>query len=244
MKQSFDKVYSEISHIMADYPLEQILSVTDLTLLDVEATTESIETLVENGEKNHVAALCVLPEHLTYLTQSDIKKATVVNFPEGNHDIKLVLSTIHEIIDNNLADEIDYVFPYQVYLNGDSKTALKHCKTAYELCAAQGICFKVIIETGAFPSIDSIYQLSGKLVDIGCDFLKTSTGKIKQGATLEAAYAILLAIQNKSCGIKLSGGIRTFKQATQYALLAEHLLNKKIDNTWFRLGTSKIISLS
>lgn len=102
---------------------------------------------------------------------------------------------------------------------------------------------KIILETGALPDIKTIYDLSRDVLSIGCDFLKTSTGKIDKGASLPALLSILTAIKdsNKKCGVKVSGGIKVPQQAHQYAYLAELIMARKIENDWFRIGASSLL---
>jgi len=223
---------------------EELISLIDLTLLDGQATKEDIQALARKAANQQVAAICIFPNHLSHLPANyPIKRATVVNFPEGNEEISHVLSSIEIIASRHEADEIDYVFPYQHALAGQEHEALLHCQYAYECTKQHGLTFKVILETGAFDSMNMIYNLSLSIIRQGCDFLKTSTGKIAVGATPSAAFAILSAIRDSqlSCGIKLSGGIRTIEDASLYLRLAEHMLQKRPEKSWFRIGASSLL---
>jgi deoxyribose-phosphate aldolase len=156
------------------------------------------------------------------------------------------MSEIQHTIENaaqySYLREIDYVFPYHAYLSGQETQALYDCQQVHQQCIKHNLLFKVILETGALPSLDIIYKLSRQVITIGCDFLKTSTGKIAVGATLPAAFAMLSAIKdsNTSCGIKLSGGIRSLIEAESYTHLAQHVLNRAIDKSWLRFGMSRL----
>lgn len=221
-----------------------LASVTDLTLLSTQATVYDIKTLAEQGCQAGVAALCVYPQHLQFIPKNSlIQRATVANFPTGNEPQTMVLHTIQQAITQYEADEIDYVFPYQRYLAGDKKAALSDCHKAYQQTKQYGKCFKVILETGALPCPDYVYELSLAVIKSGCDFLKTSTGKTTIGATIPAAQAILQAIQDTkaNCGIKVSGGIRTIEQAEQYINLAKKIIGIAPNKHWFRLGMSQLL---
>lgn len=249
-----------------------IASLTDLTLLNSAASETDIKNLVINALDKRVAAICVLPQHLNLVSNAVIVStsessdfelrsheldseietitafapalATVVNFPSGEESHDTVLRAIEHAITLHKAHEIDYVFPYQSYLAGDIKKALSSCTSAYQQTKQQGAIFKVILETGALPSLDMIYQLSLDIIENGCDFLKTSTGKIATGATLPAAFAMLKAITDTKipCGIKISGGIKTQEQAHQYIRLAQGMTGLKLNKHWFRLGTSTMVA--
>ncbi len=220
--------------------IETIYALTDLTLLDEKASTEALKQLVTNALTYRVAAVCVYPQHLSSIPTS-LQRATVLNFPTGNESQQTILQTLTEIIQHNSADEIDYVFPYQAYLAGRTDDALAATTEIAQYCQINQKKLKIILETGAFASTDHLYTLSLALINIGCDFLKTSTGKIETGATLEAATAMLSAIcdsHKKNTGIKISGGIRTLEQAQSYIDLAEKTLQKPATASWFRIGTS------
>jgi deoxyribose-phosphate aldolase len=223
---------------------KDIIPLIDLTRLDTQATSQEIKTLALKAEENHVAAICVLPEHLAYVPSDlHIKRATVINFPTGNQPQQQVLKSLEQTISSQQVDEIDYVFSYQAYLAGEKDKALDNYREVYERCKQHKLSVKVILETGALPSHDVIYEVSKAIISVGCDFLKTSTGKIAQGATLPAAFAILSAIvdSNSLCGIKISGGVKTEGQALSFMQLAVRMLKKKVDNTWFRLGASSLL---
>ena len=220
-----------------------ILPLIDFTRLDALATADDIARCAAQAVQHHVAALCILPQHLEMIPESmSIPCATVINFPTGNDPNRVNLTAIEHAAAHPLLHEIDYVFPYQAYLSGDRVHALSCCQEAYRFSKQHGLLFKVILETGALPSLDVIYQLSLDVIRHGCDFLKTSTGKIATGATIPAAVAMLLAISdsNTPCGIKFSGGIKTKEQASLYMRLAEHMRGVTTNKQWFRFGMSQL----
>jgi deoxyribose-phosphate aldolase len=223
---------------------EELISLIDLTLLDIQATSDDITALATKAHHHQVAAICIYPEHLSFVPESTpITTAVVANFPSGMLPQKTVLQTITNAVTLHKVHEIDYVFPYPLYLSGQKSTALTLCHDVFQLCQEYHLTFKVIIETGALPSNEIIYELSLELIHSGCDFLKTSTGKIDKGATTPAVFAMLSAIvdSNKACGIKVSGGIRTIDQAISFIHLTQYMMNKKLSNECFRLGASSLL---
>jgi deoxyribose-phosphate aldolase len=241
LETRFDAIIEQLdSHILS---AARVYPLIDLTRLDEAALAEDIDALVAKAQQEHVAAVCVFPQHLAWLPPLEaIQRATVVNFPTGNGVHEQVLRDIEHAIHQQQADEIDYVFAYPAYLAGQKSHALAWCREAYELCQQQGRLFKVILETGALHSVDMIYQLSCDVIENGCDMLKTSTGKINIGASLQAAFAMLSAIKDSqgSCGIKISGGIKTLAQASAYIHLSEQMLDQAVAKNWFRIGASQV----
>lgn len=225
----------------ASITAEQLIHSIDLTLLDEQAPIESLFQLYQDARINKVAAVCVYSQHL-FRQLNTIRLATVINFPQGNEELIMSLKSIEKAIQSG-ANEIDYVLPYRRYLDGEQQETLNQCRAVIESCKKNNLTLKIILETGAFPELQNIYEVSSSLIELGCDFLKTSTGKIPQGASIPAAFTILSAIKDSGvdCGLKVSGGVKTPLQAFNYAKLAELVLGKKINKTWFRIGASSLL---
>ena len=134
--------------------------------------------------------------------------------------------------------------PYVSFLKNESLFCLhfiQHCK---EACGPD-VLLKVILETGALKSPSLIEQATLLAIEGGADFIKTSTGKISTGATLEAAEIILKTIAStlKKVGFKASGGIQTPEQAFSYFTLAQRILGESWPTPYtFRLGVSQLLS--
>jgi len=222
---------------------EQLIKCLDLTTLEEHAKDETINALNDKAKSHSVAAVCVLPKHLPLLEElKDTNIATVINFPNGTDTVKVSIQKIVEAKSHG-ANEIDYVFPYQAYLSGKKEEALSNCQEIQAFCTQEKLSLKIILETGIFPDMKSIFDASTELTKIGCQFIKTSTGKIPQGATLASVFAILCALRDSPnvVGLKVSGGVKTAQQAINYARLAELIMNKEINNQWFRLGSSSLL---
>jgi deoxyribose-phosphate aldolase len=244
LDEKLKMVMHELNLKLVNISPQHLISLIDYTSLNKDLSVKELQMFVQRAAERDVAAVCVYPEHLPHIPDTlHLVRATVVNFPEGTDSLSQTLKSIESVYHHTLVHEIDYVFPYQTYFNNNQKLALSHCHDAYSLCLQMGLTFKVILETGACPSLDMIYRLSSELIQIGCDFLKTSTGKIAIGATFPAAFAMLKAIQNANtvCGVKFSGGIKTVEQAKNYIHLAEFMLNQTADKSWLRIGASSLL---
>jgi deoxyribose-phosphate aldolase len=229
---------------------KRILSLIDLTSLNLTDTEEAISLLCQNAtsKMGSVAAVCIYPQFIPYakkyLKDKTIKIATVANFPEGNQSLNTVLQEIRNSIING-ADEIDVVMPYHSYLAGDINAVKNFVQACKKTCGAE-ILLKVILETGALQQSEIIANASKDVILAGADFIKTSTGKISIGATLEAAKIMLTTIRdlklNRIVGFKTSGGIRTLPQAISYLQLADQIMGPKwVSPSTFRIGASSLV---
>lgn len=220
----------------------QIYKLIDLTCLKETVTRLEVEELANVAQHHNMAAICVWPKHLIFIPKTyKLPKATVVNFPSGAQEMNQVLNEINGINTNFPGTEIDYVFNYQAFLQGDSSKANAECQKICDLCHSLGLKIKVIVETGAFANLEKLAQASEDIISCGANMLKTSTGKIATGATLAAVEVFCRAIHKKNlpCGIKVSGGISSMRQAVQYLnLIAKHLPNMRD----IRFGSSKMVN--
>lgn len=232
--------------------LRRIVSLIDLTSLNTSDDDTAIAHLLEKARTSlgHVAAVCIYPQFVrmasVQLAGSQVKVATVANFPDGSERLETVLIEIGRAIQDG-AQEVDVVFPYARYLAGERQyahTFVESCKAA----CGHGVLLKVILETGALADPAIIADAAFDALASGADFVKTSTGKINEGATFEAAATMLLVIRHmnnqlkRPAGLKVSGGIRTIEQAAQYIELADEIMGKEwVTPATFRIGASKLI---
>lgn len=229
------------------------LSCLDLTELSETCQASDIEALCwkAKGELaqgvsiGQVAAVCVWPAFVAQARQllpSTIQVAAVVNFPSGQHTIAQVQADIKTIRDAG-GSEVDCVLPYQDLMAGADMSVLEFLKQVRQ--ASQGLRLKLILETGALLQTEQIAKACQLALAAGVDFLKTSTGKIPQGASLQAAEIMLDALQQSSrcaeLGFKPSGGIKTVQDASAYINVTEKKLGAQALNPQrFRIGASGI----
>jgi deoxyribose-phosphate aldolase len=227
---------------------QRVLSLIDLTNLNDDCTEEDVVELCSRaqGEFGNTAAVCVWPRFVnlcaSILRGTSIKVATVVNFPHGGTDVANVVATTIAALDAG-ADEIDLVLPYQSMITGDEAQVLSMLQAVREVVHAPAH-LKVILETGELSDQGTIRRASELAIKAGADFIKTSTGKTKVSATLEAVRTMLHVIRDsgRPVGLKPSGGIRTVADAQQYLDLADAIMGP----TWatpatFRFGASGLL---
>ena len=213
------------------------IALLDLTELGDAATEADARALCakargragNNGDAvPPVAAVCVWPRHAALakglLHGTAIRVATVINFPTGDAPLAEVWAQAQAAL-GNAADELDLVIPYKAFLAGDAAAASAMI-AAIKALLPPGRRLKTILETGAYPDAAAIRAASDMAIAAGADFIKTSTGKIAAGASLDAARAMLEAIRasGRPVGLKPSGGIRTLADADAYLGLADAIM--------------------
>tara|TARA_B100001094_G_C18191006_1_gene807235 strand:- start:3704 stop:4441 length:738 start_codon:yes stop_codon:yes gene_type:complete len=230
---------------------QKVLSLIDLTSLNDQDTAETILALCHKAqiESGHVAALCVhaqfigcVKDYLSEQKSVGVRLATVVNFPHGQNSVVQVEQETYQAVEQG-ATEIDLVMPYTALIQGDTETCYDVIQACRRACSEQKL--KVIIESGALKSEQLIVQATEIAIESGADFIKTSTGKFTENATLSAAKTILETIAriNPQVGFKVSGGIRTLSQAYDYWDLTRMIMGEQWadDPQYFRFGASSLL---
>lgn len=230
------------------------IDLTSLNSNDTENKIVEMVTKVNNfaqafPDMPNVAAICVYPSFVETvkktLTAKNINIASVTgNFPSSQTFLELKTKET-ELCINHGADEVDMVISIGKFLSEDYK-AIHHEVAKQKEAAGKGH-LKVILETGLLKDYDLIYKASMLAMDAGADFIKTSTGKEKVGATPEAVYVMSCAIKDyyqstdRKVGLKPAGGIATPEIAMLYINIIQQVLgNEWLNNKLFRIGTSSL----
>jgi deoxyribose-phosphate aldolase len=221
------------------------ISMIDLTDLDDQHAPDGIDALCERAVAHGTAAVCVWPEFVERCAEagagSDLRVATVVNFPGGEDPIDEVVALVERSRSAG-ADEIDVVIPWRSVLQGDTTRAVD-LLAAVRGATGEGT-LKVILESGAVADAATVRELADLAIDGGADFLKTSTGKTARGASLEAVATMLGAVADagRTVGLKPSGGIRTFDDAERYLALVDGAMGPDwATPATFRFGASGLL---
>ena len=223
---------------------------SDETIL---ALTEKVNRFdAEYAEIGHVATICVYPCFAKTVSQSleidGVEIACVSGgFPSSQALIEVkVAETALAIKDG--ATEIDIVMPVGKFLSGDYEGMCDDITELKNVCGP--VPMKVILETGCLLTASNIKKASILSMYSGADYIKTSTGKERAGATPEAAYVMCGAIKEYydatgiQVGFKPAGGINTVMDAVIYYTVVKEVLGGKwLTNKWFRLGTSRLANM-
>lgn len=227
------------------------IGLMDLTELADDATVDDVRALCAKASSafGTVAAVCVWPPHVAAareaLIGTPVRIATVTNFPSGEESpADVVAQTSAALADG--ADEIDVVLPFRAFASGDTATARALLDAVRAAVPDDNHhLLKVILETGELDDPALIEAAARLAIDCGADFIKTSTGKTRNNASLQATEIMLSVIRelDADVGLKPSGGIRTLDDAAAYLTQAEQLMGPDwVSSRTFRFGASGLLT--
>ncbi len=210
--------------------IKTILSHCDHTLLAVDAVWEQIKEICDDGIKYSTASVCIPAAYVKQAKEyvgDKLKICTVIGFPNGYSTTAVKAFEAADAVKNG-ADEIDMVINVGWLKDKKYADVLDEIKAVKEAC--DGKILKVIIEACLLTD-DEKKEMCGIVTEAGADFIKTSTGFSKGGATKED---IKLFSENigENVKMKAAGGIRSIEDAEDYLALGCE-----------RLGTSSIVKL-
>jgi deoxyribose-phosphate aldolase len=189
-------------------------SLIDHTLLKPEATDTDIRRLCEEAARFHFASVCVNPTWVRaascHLRGTSVPVCTVIGFPLGATlpDVK-AYETRRAIFDG--AREVDMVINIGLLKSGDDCAVEHDIRSVVEVAHETKVACKVIIETALLTDDEKVRAcLAAKRA--GADFVKTSTGFSKGGATV-ADVALMRRTVGTDLGVKASGGVKDLMDA-------------------------------
>jgi deoxyribose-phosphate aldolase len=186
----------------------------DHTMLKPEATPEEITTLCKEAAKYLFASVCVNPSYVklcsNLLKGTKVKVCTVIGFPLGSNTTKIKRMEAEEAIENG-AQEIDMVINIGHLKSGDYDYVFDDVNQVVLAAKRKRVITKVILETAL---LDDKEKVAACMIckKAGADFVKTSTGFSKGGATV-GDISLMKYVVGSSIGVKASGGIRSKEDA-------------------------------
>lgn len=236
---------------------KKLYSLIDLTTLNTTDSKESVWKFTESvndfegarPDMDNVAAICVFPNFAETvkeaLTAENVKIACVAaGFPSSQTMLEVKIAETALAVSDG-AEEIDIVLNLGYFLSENYEELSEEIQEIKHACRDARL--KVILETGALKTAESIKKASILSLYSGADFLKTSTGKVYDGATLEAAYVMCSTLKEyygktgDKKGFKASGGISTTEDAVKYYTLVKEVLGEEwLSNEYFRIGASRL----
>jgi deoxyribose-phosphate aldolase len=184
----------------------------DHTLLKPEASLKDIERLCAEAREHGFHAVCINGTRVVqasyFLTDSDVKIGAVVGFPLGAADTDTKRYETEAAIDNG-AQEIDVVINIGRLKDSDDLYVVRELRDVAEAADERPV--KVILET-CLLTREEIIRACKLVLDSGAEFVKTSTGFGRAGATIEDVQ-LMREIVGPKFGVKAAGGIRDTRTA-------------------------------
>ncbi len=234
-----------------------LLNSIDLTTLSTEDSERSVAKFTnrvndfdaEYPQYGHVAAICVYSNFAEvvkdHLDVEGVDVCVVAGcFPSSQTFTAVKVADVALAVASG-AQEVDVVLNIGMFLDENYEEL---CDELIELKnTAKDAKLKVILETGCLKTAAAIKRASILSMYCDADFIKTSTGKIYKGASLEAAYVMCQCIKEyyektgRKVGFKAAGGVRTTEDALNYyAVVKEVLGDEWLNQDLFRLGASSL----
>lgn len=257
VKSEVSKILEKTSENNTPEVYKKILNSIDLTTLSSEDSELSVAKFTqrvndfenEYAQYPNVAAICVYSNFAEVVDNNlDVEGVDVCvvagGFPSSQTFQAVKVADVAMAVASG-AQEVDIVLNIGMFNDGnyedlsDEIIELKHTAKTARL--------KVILETGALRTPERIRAASILAMYSDADFIKTSTGKIYEGATLEAAYVMCMCIQEyfkatgRKVGFKAAGGVRTTEEAVAYYTLVKEILGEEwLNPSLFRIGASSL----
>ena len=211
--------------------LKDILAKCDHTLLLQQSTWEEIKAICDDGMKYETASVCIPASFVKQAKEyvgDRLAICTVIGFPNGYSTTKVKCLEALDAVENG-ADEVDMVINIGWAKEGKWAELTEEIAAIKQHC--QGKILKVIIETCLLTDEEKI-ALCKCVSDSGADYIKTSTGFSKAGATF-ADVELFAKHVAPHVKIKAAGGISSIEDAEKFIALGAD-----------RLGTSRIVKIA
>jgi len=211
--------------------LSDILAKCDHTLLSQTAAWAEIKALCDDGMRYHTASVCIPASYVKQAKEyvdGKLPICTVIGFPNGYDTTAAKCFMASDAVDNG-ADEVDMVINLGWAKDGKWEDITSEIAAVKAAC--KGRLLKVIIETCLLTDEEKI-ALCKCVSDSGADYIKTSTGFSKSGATF-ADVELFAKHVAPHVKIKAAGGISSLEDAEKFIQLGAS-----------RLGTSRIVKLA
>ncbi len=210
--------------------VKEILTHVDHTLLTQTATWEEIRQICDDAMQYGTASVCIPPSYVKQVkayVKDRMAVCTVIGFPNGYMTTAAKEFETKDALQNG-ADEIDMVINIGWAKDGKFDLVEEEIRTLKKACGDKIL--KVIIETCLLTDEEKI-KMCQAVTNAGADYIKTSTGFSKAGATFEDIKLFSEHI-GKGVKMKAAGGISSMEDAEKFLVLGAD-----------RLGTSRIVKL-
>lgn len=209
---------------------KDVLQKVDHTLLTQSATWEEIREILDDAMKYGTASACIPAAYVKQAAEyvnGKLPICTVIGFPNGYHTTAVKVFETKDAVANGAA-EIDMVINIGFLKDKRYAEVEEEIRQIHEAC--QGRILKVIVETCLLTEEEKI-KTCEIVTRAGAEFIKTSTGFSKAGATF-ADVELMRKHVGDEVKVKAAGGISSFDDAEEFIRLGAD-----------RLGTSRLVKI-
>lgn len=251
------KIVEEAPSLASPEVYQFLFSSIDLTTLSTEDSVSSVSAFTRRvndfdndyPQFGNVAAICVYSNFAEVVKANlDVDGVDIAvvagGFPSSQTFTAVKVADVALAVEGG-ANEVDIVMNLGMFFDGNYEDL---CDEIIELKhTARKARLKVILETGALKTAENIKKASILALYSEADFIKTSTGKIYSGASLEAAYTMCQCIKEyyektgRKVGFKAAGGVRAAQEALNYYAVVKNVLGDEwLNQDLFRIGASSL----
>lgn len=209
---------------------KEVLKRVDHTLLAQSATWDEIKEILDDAMKYETASACIPAAYVKQAAEyveGKLPICTVIGFPNGYHTTAVKVFETKDAVANGAA-EIDMVINIGFLKDKRYAEVEEEIRQIHEAC--QGRILKVIVETCLLTEEEKI-KICEIVTRAGAEFIKTSTGFSKAGATF-ADVELMRKHVGAEVKVKAAGGISSFDDAEEFIRLGAD-----------RLGTSRLVKI-
>ena len=208
--------------------VKTILSKCDHTLLSQAATWQDIQKICDEGIAYQTASVCIPPSFVKRAKEyvgDKVKICTVIGFPNGYNTTAVKVFETQDAVENG-ADEVDMVINISLLRAKEDGQVCDEIRAVKTACKEKPL--KVIIETCLLTQEEKV-RACQIVTQAGAEYIKTSTGFSKAGATLDDVK-LMKANVGEGVLVKAAGGISNLEDAQAF-----------LQNGASRLGTSRVV---
>ncbi len=258
-RMQIDTIITQLLHnVNTEDILKKSLTLLDITTLNDEDYKSSIVKIISQSTYNlndiegTVAGICIYSNLLPILSEFEIDKrvrkvVVSAGFPTGQISLEAKIKDVQFALQNG-ANEIDIPINRGLFFENPTVLGQEIKEIKKQISLYDKVKLKVILETSQLRSYENVYKASIIAMNNGADFVKTSTGKTKQGADIYSSAVIMMAIKDflstnndRVVGFKVAGGIRNCEQVLQYYSLMQYFFSEQyINQDTFRIGCSNL----
>jgi len=196
------------------YTAEQIAGALDFAVFRPTARAEDIRVACELVRRHKIRTICVAPIYARLAVEQKVTVCAVVGFPHGTSTPSQKRNEALALLDDGVK-ELDVVINYGRLLDRYYTPVQQELTAIVEAAKSGGVIVKAIMEA-CYYTMGQLENAGRFCVDLGVDFLKTSSGYGLHGANPQNVKALLQAVEGTDAQVKASGGIKSYNDAAKF----------------------------